>query len=170
MGKFSMAVKNRPQEKPAGQQKPERKQKPTEERKPEREQKAEQRKPAGERLSGLEQAKSGYAAFKRILGKIIMVLYHLRKVVLAAPVVYAALRLAAYNASHLPESVGLNLQTNGEFAMEIARSAAVMGPLVLTGACLLLMFCSRKAMYAWAISIFTLAVPVLLLVSNLYPA
>ncbi len=159
MGKFSMAVKNRPQEKPAVQQKP------AEEQKPERKQ-----KPAGERLSGLEQAKSGYAAFKRIMGKIIMILYHLRKVVMAAPVVYVALRLASYNASHLPESVGLNLQTNGEFAMEIARSSAVMGPLVLTGACLLLMFCSRKAMYAWAISIFTLAVPVLLLVSNLYPA
>lgn len=165
MGKFSMAVKNRPQEKPAAQQKPERKQKPAGQQKPTGEQ-----KPAGERLSGLEQAKSGYAAFKRIMGKIIMILYHLRKVVMAVPVVYVALRLAAYNASHLPENVGLNLQTNGEFAMEIARSAAVMGPLVLTGACLLLMFCSRKAMYAWAISIFTLAVPVLLLVSNLYPA
>ena len=40
----------------------------------------------------------------------------------------------------------------------------------LTAACLLLMFCSRKAMYPWAISIFTLALPVLLLVSNVYPS
>ena len=32
------------------------------------------------------------------------------------------------------------------------------------------MFCSRKAMYPWAISIFTLALPVLLLVSNVYPS
>jgi hypothetical protein len=32
------------------------------------------------------------------------------------------------------------------------------------------MFCSRKALYPWAISVFTLALPVLLLVSNLYPA
>ena len=46
---------------------------------------------------------------------------------------------------------------------------AVMGPLGLTAACLLLMFCSRKAMYPWAISIFTLALPVLLLLSNVYP-
>ena len=45
-----------------------------------------------------------------------------------------------------------------------------MGPLGLTAACLLLMFCSRKAMYPWAISIFTLALPVLLLVSNVYPS
>lgn len=151
MGKFSLAVKKEPGEK-----------KPREPR--------EKKTPSGEQLSGLERAKSGYAAFKRILGKIIMVLYHLRKVVMAVPVVYVALRLAAYNASHLPELVGLNLQTNGEFAMEIARNLAVLGPLVLTGACLVMMFFSRKAMYAWAISIFTLAVPVLLLVSNIYPA
>lgn len=148
MGKFSLAVKKAP-----GEKKP-----------------REKKTPSGEEQSGLERAKSGYAAFKRILGKIIMVLYHLRKVVLAVPVVYVALRLAAYNASHLPEMVGLNLQTNGEFAMEIARSMAVLGPLALTGACLVMMFFSRKAMYAWAISIFTLAVPVLLLVSNIYPA
>lgn len=151
MGKFSLAVKKEPGVKKL--------------REPRK-----KKTPSGEQVSGLERAKSGYAAFKRILGKIIMVLYHLRKVVMAVPVVYAALRLAAYNASHLPELVGLNLQTNGEFAMEIARNLAVLGPLVLTGACLVMMFFSRKAMYAWAISIFTLAVPVLLLVSNLYPA
>ena len=43
-------------------------------------------------------------------------------------------------------------------------------PLAAAAACLLLMFCSRKAMYPWAISIFTLALPVLLLVSNVYPS
>ena len=44
-----------------------------------------------------------------------------------------------------------------------------MGPLALTIGCLVLMFCSRKAMYSWAISIFTLALPLLLLLSNAYP-
>ena len=52
----------------------------------------------------------------------------------------------------------------------ISRDMAVLGPLGLTVACLLLMFCSRKAMYPWAISIFTLVLPLLLLISNLYPA
>ena len=97
-------------------------------------------------------------------------LFRLRKLVLAAPVVYYALKLAAYNMEHLPEEVGINLQSSGMFAMTIARSMAVMGPLGLTIACLLLMFCSRKALYPWAISIFTLALPLLLLFSNLYPA
>lgn len=89
---------------------------------------------------------------------------------MAAPVVYAAIRLASYNGQHLPEQVGLDLQSTGEFAMTVSRQLAVMGPLGLTAACLLLMFCSRKAMYPWAISIFTLALPALLLVSNVYPS
>ena len=46
---------------------------------------------------------AGYDKFKQILGKIIMTLYHLRKVVMAMPVAYVALRMAAYNMSHLPE-------------------------------------------------------------------
>ncbi len=120
---------------------------------------------------------SGFAKFKAIVGKtnsvinlIGMWIYHLRKVVMAAPVVYYALKIAEYNSEHLPEQVGLNLQATGEFAHMISRNMAVMGPLALTGACLLLMFCSRKAMYSWAISIFTLALPLLLLISNVYPA
>ena len=45
-----------------------------------------------------------------------------------------------------------------------------IGSIVLILACLALMLCSRKVMYPWAISIFTLALPVLLLISNIYPA
>ena len=89
---------------------------------------------------------------------------------MAVPVAYWALKLASYNRENLPEQVGINLQSSGEFAQMISRDMAVMGPLGLTAACLLLMFCSRKAMYPWAISIFTLVLPILLLISNLYPA
>ena len=39
----------------------------------------------------------GYEQFKHVFGIIVTWLYHLRKVVLAVPVVYVALRLAAYN-------------------------------------------------------------------------
>ena len=120
---------------------------------------------------------TGFEKFKAVVSKINHVinligvwLFRLRKVVMAAPVVYCALQLAAYNGEHLPEQVGINLQSTGEFAAYISRNFAVMGPLALTAACLLLMFCSRKAMYSWAISIFTLALPLLLLLSNLYPA
>ena len=98
------------------------------------------------------------------------ILFRLRKLVLAAPVVYAAVKLAYYNREHLPEQVGINLQSSGEFAQMITRDMAVMGPLGLTAACLLLMLCSRKALYPWAISVFTLVLPLLILFINLYPA
>ena len=105
-----------------------------------------------------------------VLGVIVNLLYKLRKVFMAAPVVYYAIKLARYNSVNLPKVVGINLQANGAFAQTITRQLAVMGPLGVTAACLLLMFLSRKAMYPWAISIFSLALPLLLLLSNRYPA
>lgn len=127
--------------------------------------------------SGVSTQESGLGKVKNTISKINSVintvgtwLFRLRKPVMAAPVVYYALKLAAYNSSHLPEQVGIDLQSTGEFAQTIGRELAVMGPLCLTLACLLLMFCSRKAMYAWSISIFTLTLPLLLLFSNTYPS
>lgn len=128
------------------------------------------------RSSAAQPHQSGFEKFKAVIGKINHVinrigvwLFHLRKIVLAAPVAYYAWKIAEYNREHLPEQVGINLLSTGEFAQYISRNMAVMGPLALTGACLLLMFCSRKAMYSWAISVFTLALPLLLLLSNTYP-
>lgn len=104
-----------------------------------------------------------------VINLIVVWMFRLRKLVLAAPVVYYAIKLASYNMQHLPEQVGINLQVSGEFAQTVSRQFAVLGPLGLTGACLVLMFCSRKAVYSWVISVFTLALPLLLLLSNAYP-
>ncbi len=117
-----------------------------------------------------DKVKAAASKVNHIIDLIVVWLFRLRKLVLAAPVVYYALKLASYNMEHLPEQVGINLQVSGEFAQTVSRQFAVMGPLGLTLACLLLMFCSRKAMYSWAISVFTLALPLLLLLSNTYPA
>ena len=105
-----------------------------------------------------------------VIGGILTWIYRLRGIFLAIPVVYAALKLASYNMEHLPQIVGINLQASGAFADTISREFAVYGPLGVTAACLVLMLCSRKVMYPWAISVFTLALPLLLLISNLYPA
>lgn len=99
-----------------------------------------------------------------------LAVYRLRAVFLSIPVIYAALRLAAYNSEHLPLLVGLDLQSTGEFAKVISRQNAVTAPLVITGACLVLMFFSRKTFYPWLISVFSLAIPVLLLITNVLPA
>lgn len=115
-------------------------------------------------------AADAYNQLKHTVGLIVTWIYRLRKVILAAPVIYFALRLAAYNTVNLPLSVGLLLQSDGTFAIQISRYTAVVGSLAITGGCLAMMFLSKKALYAWAISVFTLAIPVLLLISNLYPA
>lgn len=96
--------------------------------------------------------------------------YRLRAVFLSIPVIFVALRLAAYNSEHLPLMVGLDLQTTGEFAKSISRQTAVTFPLFLTGGCLVLVFLSKKTLYPWLISVFSLVIPILLLITNMYPA
>lgn len=124
-------------------------------------------------------AKSGFAAVSKtnkksgvnkVINTVFSVLFHFRKIVMALPVVFYALKLAVYNETHLPVEVGLFLQNNGNFLRMVDRGTAVFWPLILTFACLFLMLFSRKAMYAWAVSVFTLALPLLILVSNIYPA
>lgn len=124
---------------------------------------------AAPKVGGMDQFKTVVGKINSVIDIIALWLFRLRKIVLAAPVVYYALKLASYNMQHLPEQVGINLQVSGEFSQTISRQLAVIGPLGLTFACLLLMFCSRKAIYAWAVSVFTLALPLLLLFSNVYP-
>lgn len=115
-------------------------------------------------------AEEGKPDAKEVFTVICRVIYRLRKVFMAIPVVYYALKLAAYNTEHLPEIVGINLQSSGEYAQMIAREAAVSAPLAVTAACLLLMFFSRKSIYPWLISVFSLVLPILILFTNNYPA
>lgn len=95
-------------------------------------------------------------------------IYKLRSVILAIPVVIAAIKLAKYNMEQLPEEVGFHLLSSGEFAISLSRSTAVLAPLAVTVFCLLMMFCSRRVLYPWLVSIFSLVLPVIFLVTNLY--
>jgi len=122
-----------------------------------------------------ETVKNAYGKTRAVCGRIGEVIglsckwiFRLRKIFMAAPVVYLAIRIAVENMERLPEQVGLNLQSNGEFAMMVTRSYAVFGPLCVTGFCLLLMFCSRKTVFPWIISIFTLVLPYLIYLTNFY--
>lgn len=115
-----------------------------------------------------------YHVIKKIIGFICMALFHLRKVFMAIPVVYYAVKLAQYNKVNLPEEVSIhwvNFAENFALVSEmVSRDMAIQVPFLLTMACLVFMFFSRKTIIPWAISIFTLVVPVLLLLSNIYPA
>lgn len=95
--------------------------------------------------------------------------FKLRSIGLALPVAGCAVLLAVYNEATLPAQVGIDLQASGEYAQMVAREVAVFGPLALTALCLLLMFCSRRVIYPWLISIFSLMLPILILITNIFP-
>lgn len=120
--------------------------------------------------SGWQKTKAVLLKIDKVMDVLVNLIFRLRKVIMAAPVVYYAVKLAMYNQEHLPDVVGINLQSNGVFADLLSKELAVMGPLAVTAVCLVLMFLSRKSMVPWAISIFSLVLPILLLLSNKYPA
>ena len=96
-------------------------------------------------------------------------LVKLRKVFLAVPVGWVSLILAFQNLEKLPENVGLTLQQDGGFSLEIARELAVLGPVAITALCLLLMFCSKRTLTPWFVSLVSLLLPLFLLLINTFP-
>lgn len=97
-------------------------------------------------------------------------IYLFRTVILAIPVAIGAIILAIRNASILPDNVGINLQTDGSYTMVVPKMVAIMGPLAVTALCVLLMLCSKRTLYPWLISLFSLALPIIILLTNVYPA
>lgn len=104
---------------------------------------------------------------EEVIGVILRCIFRLRKVFMAAPVVYLAIQIANANMERLPEAVGLNLQSTGEFAVMVTRDYAVYGPMGITAFCLMLMFFSRKTLFPWVVSIFTLVLPYLIYLTNM---
>ena len=110
------------------------------------------------------------AKAKRIFKKAWPWIWQLRKVLLAVPVVYLMLYFARLNWNVLPESVGLHLLSNGDYARYITRELAVYTPLGITGGCLAMMFLSRKTLYPWMICLFSNLLPLLILITNIFPS
>ena len=110
----------------------------------------------------------------RKVGRVLMIIgtyiYKLRGLLLAMPVIIGAVILACVNHNNLPAEVGINLMANGDFGSTISRGTAVLAPLGVTGLCVALTLCSRKPLYPWLISLFSLVLPVLIYVINVYPA
>jgi len=97
-------------------------------------------------------------------------MFRMRAVLLSVPVIIAAIVLAIINISRLPDKVGLDMLASGDFQFLIGKGVAVMFPLALTCVCLLLVFCSKKVAYPWLISVFSLALPIVLWLTNVFPA
>lgn len=120
--------------------------------------------------SWLEKTLAVLKKIGRVLAGIGKWIFHLRGFFMAIPVVLAALYLATQNMARLPAEVGINLLANGQYEYLISRGLAVLVPLVVTGVCLVMVFLSRRTIYPWLISIFSLVLPWLIYITNVFPA
>ena len=116
-----------------------------------------------------EESRTGFQKFLRIWNGFWKWIFHLRSVGFAIPIAIIAILLAMHNKANLPEQVGLNIQSTGAYEQMVDREVAVYAPLALTGICLFLMLCSRKVLYPLLISIFSLALPILIWITNTFP-
>lgn len=103
----------------------------------------------------------------------------LRKIFMAAPVIIVALRLAKLCDEQLKGAFRfyiLDVVQSFQEAdlvvrqVEMTKEMAIICPLAVTGTCLLLMFLSRRTVFPWLISIFSLVLPIFVLVAGFLPA
>ena len=106
---------------------------------------------------------------KEILKVIWKYVWMFRGAIISIPVLVIAIKQAFSNASTLPEKVGLNIQSTGEFGMMVSRSSAVLTPLLITIACILMATFTKRPLFPWLVSIFSLLLPLLIWVTNNYP-
>ena len=92
--------------------------------------------------------------------------YKLRSLVLSIPVFVCAGALAIRNARQLPDMVGINILANGDYQWLTTRGTAVLIPFAITVVCLLLMLLSKKILYPWLISLFSLVLPLVVWLTN----
>lgn len=95
--------------------------------------------------------------------------FELRKILMAVPVILAMQRLFDECRERLPDVVGINLLASGNFEGLMRLETAISYMMYITVGCLVLMFFSRKTVYPWLISIFTLVLPILLILTNTFP-
>lgn len=91
-----------------------------------------------------------------------------KKMFLTLPVAAMALILAIQNLIKLPALVGFGIQANGEYSIQIIREVAVLGPLVITVICLLLVLVSKRTLTPWMVSVLSLLLPLLILLTNVF--
>lgn len=92
--------------------------------------------------------------------------YKLRSLVLSIPVAVVALALAVRNLAQLPAQIKFSLLAS-EFV--ISKGIAVCMPVAITAVCLCMMLLSKKMLYPWLISVFSLVLPIALWFTYLFP-
>lgn len=102
---------------------------------------------------------------KKITAKI----FHYRAVFLALIVVACSLTMAAVSMLLLPAQVGIDLQIDGSYTFMLPKLLAVLFPVLITLISLVFVLISKRTLYPWLISLFTLALPAVILLTNIFP-
>ena len=107
-------------------------------------------------------------------GPVLKKLFKYRGVVMALPVVAGSAILATFSMAKLPAKVMLSVPAvvDSDLVLkmiEMDKGTAIIVPILVTAVCLLLMFCSRRQTYPWLISLFSLILPVILLIAGMFP-
>lgn len=118
----------------------------------------------------VDKADKGYRKAKSLWKKAWPWIWQSRKLLLAIPVVYLMLYFARLNWNVLPDPVGIHLLNNGDYAMYISKRLAVYVPMGVTGGCMTMMVLSRKTLYPWVICLFSMLLPLLILITNIFPS
>jgi hypothetical protein len=111
--------------------------------------------------------------FRKVLDILAMIwryIVRFKRIIIAIPVAVGAVYLALWNMDRLPSKVGFGIQLDGTFDYMVAREIAVLGPIAVTALCLLLMFCSKRTLTPWLVSVFSLVLPILIWVINAFPS
>ena len=103
----------------------------------------------------------------KLIGKYIVKLW---PVIISIPVAVMSVILAIKNAARLPDPVGINLLSSGDFGLLMPKLIVVLLPLLLTGICIILTIFSKRTLFPWLVSVFTLVLPILIWITNIYPA
>lgn len=117
---------------------------------------------------GTKDQVGGWKKICNVIKKIGHWVYRLRSWIITIPVLVVAVKLALTNHNSLPDMVGLGLQNSGGFSYLIPKGTAIVVPLLVTVGCIVMTFLSKRKLYPWLISIFTLALPLLLWITNVY--
>jgi hypothetical protein len=111
--------------------------------------------------------------FRKVLDILALIwryIVRFKRIIIAIPVAIGAVYLALWNMDRLPSKVGFGIQLDGTFDYMVTREIAVLGPIAVTALCLLLMFCSKRTLTPWLVSVFSLVLPILIWVINAFPS
>lgn len=95
-------------------------------------------------------------------------LYKLRGVFLSLPIAVVAVFMALNSLRILPEQVGFFVQADGQFQYFVSRDLAILVPAAVTLICIVITSLSKKVIYPWLISLFSLVLPLILWFTNAF--